>query len=134
MLRMLTEHRKEIDIMNIQTATHGGVVMLNLTGKLDACSDVKFQATIKRLVEKNFNRIFIEMSALTFLDSTGLGACMKAHRAVHENGGALIFISPSNPVQKVFRVTGADKIFNISASKIDAFMMIRKGEKSWLPN
>ena len=34
------------------------------------------------MIQKNFNLIFIEMSGLTFLDSTGLGACMKAHRAM----------------------------------------------------
>lgn len=120
--------------MDIQIGIRGEIVILSLIGKLDARTDAKFNTEVNRLIQKNFNLIFIEMSKLTFLDSTGLGACMKAHRAAREKGGVIIFVSPSEPVNKVFRITGADSIFNISSSKTDAFTMIRKGEEKCLQN
>ena len=55
--------------------------------------------------------VLVDVSAVTFMDSTGLGMLVAAHRQAEDGGGRIVLTGPTPPVRKVLEVTGLDKIF-----------------------
>jgi anti-anti-sigma factor len=59
------------------------------------------------------------MHNISFMDSSGLGACIALHKMVNEKEGMLICSRPSENVAKVFKVTRADKKLSVANNKND---------------
>jgi ABC-type transporter Mla MlaB component len=52
------------------------------------------------------DRIAIDLSGVTFLDSSGLTLFVRAHKRATRNGGRLVLRSPQAQARKVFDLTG----------------------------
>ena len=58
----------------------------------------------------------LELSGITFMDSSGLGLIMGRYSLVKELGGTLLLRSPSVAVMKILSLAGMDKMIKIEAS------------------
>jgi anti-sigma B factor antagonist len=103
--------------VNIDTAMGGDVVIIELSGGLAASSVEQFRGHITKLMEKGFVYILVDMTNVDFIDSSGLGACMAAHKQLAETKGMVIFGMLGKEVLKIFRITRADKKLHITAIK-----------------
>ena len=52
--------------------------------------------------------VVVDLSQLTFMDSSGLGAIHAARRGAIKDGGTLVVSRPSPIVHKVLEITGLD--------------------------
>ena len=52
----------------------------------------------------------VDLTGVTFLDSTGLGVIVKALKRTREADGTLAVATESERVLKVFRITGLDGV------------------------
>lgn len=52
--------------------------------------------------------IVLDLSGLTFMDSSGIGAIHAARRSTIKNGGTLVVCRPSPQVHRVLEITGLD--------------------------
>ena len=112
--------------MNFDSGLDGDVVVVDLTGDFVARTVEQFRAQMTKLIEKNVRFVVLELSKVTFMDSSGLGACMAAHKAFQEKSGALVFAKPSEAVAKIFRVTRADQKLRVAPTRQDAVKSARE--------
>lgn len=120
--------------MEIKIGMDGDFVIAELSGDLVAATAEQFKAQLWKLLEKNFLYVVLELSKVTFMDSSGLGACMAAHKAFSEKKGTLVCTKPSDTVAKVFRVTRADQKLTMAATRMDAVMVLQNAVKSGRPS
>ncbi len=104
---------------NISTEMGGDIVIVDMVGSLSASNVEQFISQVSRLIEKNYCHILLEMGNVDFMDSSGLGACMAAHKQLSEKNGMVIFAKPSEQVKKIFRITKAEQKLNIVPTKSD---------------
>jgi len=114
--------------MEINIDLQDDTVILSLNGNLDASVSRRFKSEINKLLRKNFIHIIIEMSKVTFIDSSGLGACVNIHKTVTGKKGRLIFVELNEAVKKIFRITRVEQTFNIALTKTDALKIIHNGK------
>ncbi len=110
--------------MDINIGTDGDVVIMELNGDLVASTADQLKEQVAKLSDKNFTYVVLEMSRLTFMDSSGLGACVAVHRMLADRKGMLVCAKPSDPIAKVFRITRADKKLTIAASKEEGVRLL----------
>lgn len=60
-------------------------------------------------------RLEIDLSTVTFIDSTGLGALIHLRNLANEHRGTLLLVEPSAPVLRLLALTRLDEVFTISA-------------------
>lgn len=106
--------------MEFSSGRDGNVVVVDLTGDFVARTVEQFKAQMADLIEKNALFVVLELSRVTFMDSSGLGACMAVHKAFQEKGGVVIFAKPGEAVAKIFRVTRADQKLRVAPTRQDA--------------
>ncbi len=87
------------------------ITILTLAGRLTAASASQLKDHIKRLVDANRSQILLDISALAFLDSSGLAVMVSGLKLARERGGWLKLAGAVPQVATVFKLTMLDRIF-----------------------
>jgi anti-anti-sigma factor len=83
-----------------------GWIRVRPHGELDLASVDQLDAKLRELRETGFDQIELDLSALTFMDSTGLRLVLAWDDAASRDGMRLRLRPGSKAVQRVFEVTG----------------------------
>ena len=67
-----------------------------------------------------FNRIIIDLSKCSFVDSSIVGAMVVMLKRITEKGGELRVVKPDSEAFNVFTITGLYKVFNLYNSVTEA--------------
>ena len=93
----------------------GGVRAHVAEPRLDAALAIRFKDRLREIVGRHGPRILLDLSAVIFMDSSGLGAILAIRRALPP--GHRIELTGLTPnVDRVFRLTRMDMVFTIHAS------------------
>jgi anti-sigma B factor antagonist len=103
-------------LFSIDVSERGQQCELSAAGEIDL--DVANQLAAMGLLSLNSTdatRLVIDLSKVTFMDSTGLGALVTIRNASDKLAKDLRLRSVPERVQKLLTVTGLDKAFTIDA-------------------
>ncbi len=84
----------------------GGAARLRLQGELDNLSVPVLHETVDTLYASGCFQISLDLSELTFIDSSGLGALVAVWRRCQREGGRATVVNPSVPVRRLMDMTG----------------------------
>ena len=76
-----------------RTQTDGGELM-ELRGELDIGTAPKLEQAVERALEEGCRDVVLDLSGTTLLDSSGLGALLRAKRTVDASQGSMTVHSP----------------------------------------
>jgi anti-sigma B factor antagonist len=95
------------DQLNIEVRPEddGTTVLFKLRGTLDIATSPTLRAALNEAHETNKN-VVVDLTHVEFLDSTGLGALIGAHRRAAERGGSLRLIVNEGPIMRLLAITG----------------------------
>lgn len=97
---------------------HGNVAIVRVIGEVDIATAPKLTSCLREAGEASTSLVVADLSAVTLLDSTGLGALIDAQQ---DAGGAdLRLVVSEAHVLKIFSVTGLDQVFAIFPSLDEA--------------
>ncbi len=89
----------------IQPSSAGASAVLTVTGEVDMTTAPELLRSIE-LVSDRSDRVVVDLSAVTFLDSSGLNALLTGQRVLEGRGIGLRVVTPEdNPVRRVFEIT-----------------------------
>jgi len=90
-----------------------------LVGRLDAATiaNLDFEESISFLGEGNY---ILDLSELTFLDSSGLRFFFYLHRSLKERNKILTLVQPNEMVSQLLKITNLSEFFNINNSEINS--------------
>ena len=71
----------------------------------------------ERLISERPNILVLDFSAVTFMDSSGLGLIMGRYALVRQYGGTLAVLDPSPAVLKIIRLAGMDRMVSVLRTK-----------------
>ena len=107
--------------MNLDIREDGRVTILALNGDLGIGeSETVFKKTVSRLLEEGKVHLLIDCSALRFVDSTGLGALVRALTTSQNEGGQTKLLAVGPHLKKLLEMTKLDSVFETFASREDA--------------
>ncbi|MFT8349339.1 STAS domain-containing protein [Clostridium saccharoperbutylacetonicum] len=73
-----------------------------------------FRLEINKLIEKGQRNFTFDFSKCDFIDSTGLGALVAIYKKCVEKGGTIKLKALKPEVEKLFKLTRLDKVFEIN--------------------
>lgn len=99
--------------MEILEKKINGVEVLNLAGRLDVSSTMDLKEKIGSMAKKNRVNLVIDMNAINFIDSSGLGSLVASLRSVNKLNGDIKLASLQDQVRSIFELTRLHRIFEI---------------------
>lgn len=98
-----------------------GIAEVALIGRLNMVTATRVRESIHEAIIGNHPRIAVDMSGVSFLDSSGLGALVWAYKAAKEAGGGLVLIEPTEQVQLVLELTNMGSVLATAPSLAEAY-------------
>jgi anti-sigma B factor antagonist len=96
----------------IDVKREDGATVLVLRGDLDLSTAPDLREALVEVIDEGA-RIVIDMEAIDFLDSAGLGILVGGLKRARTNGGELELVCSSHAVLKPIEITGLDRVFTI---------------------
>jgi anti-sigma B factor antagonist len=86
---------------------------LSVTGELDIASAAALERAVADVLDGQGGEFRLDISAMTFMDSTGAEALLHVHNRVESLGRRLVIVSPTRPVRRVLEIMGLDRVLNV---------------------
>ena len=99
--------------MQIQTRTANAVKIIDINGRLDSFTAPQVSTVLEKAWLDTPARVLVNLSAVTFIDSTGLAALVQAMKRCREHQGDLRICGLQRPTRMIFELTRLDKAFEI---------------------
>lgn len=99
--------------LGLTVSTHSTRTVVTVSGEIDLATQGQLRAQLNDLVVAGHVNLVLDLSGVSFLDSTGLGALIGTRRRVHAFRGSLALVIPDESVMQIFTITGLEKVFAI---------------------
>lgn len=105
--------------LSLSTRFEGDYTVLAVGGEVDVYTAPRLRERLIELVDGGARKVIVDLGTVEFLDSTGLGVLVGAHKRLRGAGGTLSLVCTREPLLKIFRITALDQVFPLFGS-IDA--------------
>jgi len=106
--------------MDILDEKIDGVDVLIPQGRLDASSAKDIKEKISSLIKENRIKLVMDMSAVDFIDSSGLGSLVSSLRSLNKLGGDIKLASLQDQVRAIFELTRLHRVFQVFDERKEA--------------
>jgi anti-sigma B factor antagonist len=98
--------------MKFKVREAGNVTIIDLSGKLmGGCDADVFRDMIHELLEKGRRQVIVNLSEITWVNSTGVGILITGYTTLRKNKGDLRLLNVSKKIQSMLYVTKLNLIF-----------------------
>jgi anti-sigma B factor antagonist len=88
-------------------------IIIEVRGEVDVHSASELRDRLIDVLDAGHPSVVVDLSWLSFIDSTGLGALVAARNHAQSTGASLRLVCKTERLLKVFRITGLHEVFEI---------------------
>ncbi len=111
--------------MRIEETQDGDVIIVRpVEQALDAYAATGFREHMTANIQKGVRQVVLDLGAVQFLDSTGLGAIVSTLKRL-DGDGVMVICNAGEMVMDVFRLTRMDRVFPIVRTLDEALAVAR---------
>ena len=105
--------------MNISTSFSAGRLTVYLSGELDQHEARRTSESITELMNEYLPRdCVLDLSGLSFMDSSGIAVIVKANRHMKTIGGRLWVENPARQVLRVIDAAGLERMIPVETGRV----------------
>ncbi len=95
------------------TATTTQPDVLPLEGEIDLHVSPRVALSLAQMVNKRPSRLVVDLSRVSYIDSSGLAVLIEAMQSVEEYGGIFAIAGMQETVRSIFEIARLDQVFRI---------------------
>ena len=92
---------------------HHGASVLAVRGEVDVATAPQLRERLEAMAEEGTTMAVVDLSEVSFVDSTALGVLVTGAKRLRKGGGDLRLVVTEPHIAKVFTITGLDEVFTI---------------------
>ncbi len=94
--------------------TAGSILSIRIRGEIDHHTAAAIRGGIDAaLFEKRPAKLILDLSAVSFMDSSGLGLIMGRYSVMKELGGEMVVFNPSRETRSILTLAGMERLLKI---------------------
>ncbi len=111
-----------VDKNRLETAirTESGTPVLGVAGEIDVFTAPEFKSAINRAIETGMTNLVIDLTQVSYMDSSGFGTLLSATKRLRPKGGSINLVGCSEAIERMMRITRLDTVFNLYRTVEDA--------------
>ena len=113
---------------NITLEKEPDATIVVASGELDAFVEEDLLGIFEETARER--RLVVDLTAVSFLDSTALGILVRAVRGMDERGGTVRVVLPKGTARRIFEITTLDRVLPIADSRVEALATLDGGQAS----
>ncbi len=104
-----------------------GTHVINVSGEIHVQTAPRFSQRLSDAIDKGNTSIVLDLSAVEFIDSTGLSVLLSGLRQVVQAHGRMALVCANPTVLRLFEITSLDETFDIFPGRAAAFAHVQGG-------
>ncbi len=100
----------------VQYDVEESTATVRATGDIDVATAPEFRDALYRLIDGGEPTITVDMGAVSFIDSSGLGALVAAQKRARKQGATITVANLTSSARKLFEITGLLDVFGVAQS------------------
>ncbi len=104
------------DQLTIQERQNSAITILDISGRIDAATSSQIEEELGKKLDTGVTTLILNMKDLNYISSSGLRVILAALKRVKAKGGTIALADLQPGPGEVFKMTGFDRLFPISAS------------------
>jgi anti-anti-sigma factor len=109
-----------VNALQASVAMRASGPVVVLAGEADTTSAEQLRKLLaSQMWPGHQRRLIVDVSELSFLDSSIVVVFLVATQTLRERGGELVLLHPQDPVLKALRLLGADEVITIAKDPMD---------------
>jgi anti-sigma B factor antagonist len=100
--------------LGIDVLTTEGVTFLSVTGDVDLATADQLQTAGEQALNALTGTLRINLTEVTFMDSTGLAALVVINNKAQAEHAVLVLEQPGAQVRRILHLSGLDQVFSIT--------------------
>ena len=108
------------DLRIADYALDGQTHLVEVEGQVDLYSAPEFKERTGRVIDGGADGVIVDLSGVTFMDSTGLGVLVGALKRMRAAQASLLLVVTDYDIERLFELTGLDRSFKMYRSRDDA--------------
>jgi anti-sigma B factor antagonist len=106
--------------MNVNRQTVGKSALFVVEGQVDMHTSPDLRKHLRGALDERSPRLVVDLTSVSFIDSSGLATLIEALQAVRKYGGSLRLCGLSTNVKNLFRLSNLTSIFDLRETREDA--------------
>jgi anti-sigma B factor antagonist len=111
--------------MEHELRNENGVTVVKVSGAIDVASSLELRNVLATVISEAGAHILVDLSAVTLIDSSGVGVLVTAHRQAEAGGASLVLAAPDGPAARVFELTRTNKLLRIERTYEEGLAALR---------
>ena len=87
--------------------------VLPLEGEIDLHVSPRIAASLREMIAKKPAQLLVDLSRVTYVDSSGLAVLIEAMQSIAQQGGKFGIVGMQAPVRSIFEIARLDQVFRI---------------------
>ena len=87
--------------------------VLSLEGEIDLHVSPRVSISLRQMIAKKPKRLVVNLSGVTYFDSSGLAVLIEAMQNVEKYGGKFAIAGMQETVRSIFEIARLDQVFHI---------------------
>jgi len=106
--------------MNVLREDHDRGVLFLVDGQVDMHTSPELRRHLRKALEAKNSPVVVDLSSVSFIDSSGLATLIEALQGVGRYGGKLRLVGLAPAVKNLFRLSNLTSIFDIRDGREEA--------------
>ncbi len=103
------------------TSLDGGIGLVEVSGSLVGGEETdKLRAAVAGFVDREYQKLVIDLSNVTFLNSTAIGVLVSAHTTYSRKGWQIKVCGINKNINNIFVITKLTLVFDVAETRQDA--------------
>ena len=103
--------------MAVRIDTKKDMTVCHIDGEIDINSSPSIKKSFDKLISQKIPRIVINLSKVTYVDSSGLATLVEMLKNMKSYGGRMRLACMSPKIKSLFEITKLEKLFEIMADE-----------------
>jgi anti-anti-sigma factor len=126
----MSDYFRELFVIEVSELS-AGVYRVALSGEMDIATSPELVSRLAGVRGTGPYWVLVDLSRLSFIDSSGIKALVSSAKTVEANGGALVIVAPPPQLEKVFDIVQLSSVIPVSASLDEALGLVeQRGRQS----
>lgn len=113
--------------MSLMLHSKNRTLIVRADGELDLVSAQQFRETVDRAIEEMLGmNLIIDLSRVTFIDSSGLGVILGRYRIIQAKNGKMVLCGMNRNVQRILELSGLLSFIPAAENEKEAWKIIEQ--------
>lgn len=102
-------------LLRVDHSSEADTATITATGEIDLATVNSLRSAITRAMQQGAHHVTVDLDKVTYIDSSGLGTLIGAHKRMVASGGTLTIRCSQPRVLRLLTITGLDRVLTLTS-------------------